>query len=544
MDISRSIIKMEFKVLERGKFLPNEGKNTAYLRVDNWNDYFYYTLFQVEVFDENGICYELGDVKIAYKGQEEGSANATSVKIDTHFTKLSQEFFSLGQSTEYYKKLSSMPKETRINYLKGINDLVAHPELISIIEDEQVFGTSLLRDVYIASIRGKFRSVLNGDNESTPFHFIFERDETEEVGGIQLDFNVGVDTKPPTNIHAIIGRNGVGKTTLLNGIISAIRGVENIQSQQCRIKPLDYRYESNNRDYFSSLISVSFSAFDPFIPPTEQSDPAKGTCYFYLGLKKPGDIESLLGFRELRKECIQSSINCFNDNDKAERWQKSIEKLSSDINFSEMSLENLRFTYQALIQKYRLNDRSNEKEYEKRKLEMYFEYEKHVLSILEKMSSGHAIVFMTITRLVEKVDERSLVLLDEPESHLHPPLLSALIRALSDLLVSRNAIAIIATHSPVVLQEVPRRCVWKLYRRGKSIEASRPKIETFGESVSDLTTEIFGLEVVSSGFHNLLQESVNNGKTYKEILAEFDNQIGVEGKSLLKVMIADRKGGN
>lgn len=86
MDISRSIIKMEFKVLERGKFLPNEGKNTAYLRVDNWNDYFYYTLFQVEVFDENGICYELGDVKIAYKGQEEGSANATSVKIDTHFS--------------------------------------------------------------------------------------------------------------------------------------------------------------------------------------------------------------------------------------------------------------------------------------------------------------------------------------------------------------------------------------------------------------------------------------------------------------------------
>ena len=54
MGISRGIIKMEFKVLERGKFLPNEGKNIAYLRVDNWNDYSYYTLFQVEVFDENG----------------------------------------------------------------------------------------------------------------------------------------------------------------------------------------------------------------------------------------------------------------------------------------------------------------------------------------------------------------------------------------------------------------------------------------------------------------------------------------------------------
>ncbi len=39
MDISRSITKMEFKVLGRSKYLPNEGKNTAYLRIDNWNEY-------------------------------------------------------------------------------------------------------------------------------------------------------------------------------------------------------------------------------------------------------------------------------------------------------------------------------------------------------------------------------------------------------------------------------------------------------------------------------------------------------------------------
>jgi predicted ATP-dependent endonuclease of OLD family len=69
------------------------------------------------------------------------------------------------------------------------------------------------------------------------------------------------------------------------------------------------------------------------------------------------------------------------------------------------------------------------------------------------MSSGHAIVLLTITRLVATVEEKTLVLLDEPESHLHPPLLSAFIRALSDLLYDRNGVAIIATHSPVVLQE-------------------------------------------------------------------------------------------
>jgi predicted ATP-dependent endonuclease of OLD family len=98
-------------------------------------------------------------------------------------------------------------------------------------------------------------------------------------------------------------------------------------------------------------------------------------------------------------------------------------------------------------------------------------------------------------------------LLDEPEAHLHPPLLSAFIRALSDLLVNRNGVAIIATHSPVVLQEVPKICVWKIWRNGREVVVERPEIETFAENVGILTRKVFGLEVANSGFHKLLSES-------------------------------------
>lgn len=49
----------------------------------------------------------------------------------------------------------------------------------------------------------------------------------------------------------------------------------------------------------------------------------------------------------------------------------------------------------------------------------------NIKKYLSRMSSGHAIVLFTITRLVDTVGEKSLVLLDEPEVHLHPPLLSA-----------------------------------------------------------------------------------------------------------------------
>ncbi|MFG4140517.1 AAA family ATPase, partial [Klebsiella pneumoniae] len=67
--------------------------------------------------------------------------------------------------------------------------------------------------------------------------------------------------------------------------------------------------------------------------------------------------------------------------------------------------------------------------------------------ICKKFSSGHSIVLLIICRLIEELEEKTLVLLDEPESHLHPPLLSTFIRILSDLLVKRNGIGLIATHS-------------------------------------------------------------------------------------------------
>jgi energy-coupling factor transporter ATP-binding protein EcfA2 len=89
---------------------------------------------------------------------------------------------------------------------------------------------------------------------------------------------------PSTNIHAFIGRNGCGKTTILNGMIDAI---VNPSNEECFFTEIELFNESRiPNGYFRSLISVSFSAFDPFTPPKEQPDPAKGTRYFYIGLKK------------------------------------------------------------------------------------------------------------------------------------------------------------------------------------------------------------------------------------------------------------------
>ncbi|MBK4588109.1 ATP-binding protein, partial [Enterobacter hormaechei] len=222
-----------------------------------------------------------------------------------------------------------------------------------------------------------------------------------------------------------------------------------------------------------------------------QPDPTKGTCYFYLGLKKTaGDVgvSQLRTIDELREECVSSLIVCFSDKIKKGRWMKAISTLESDNNFLAMNLSEL----------FEISDDK--------------ELRSKFMRLLRKMSSGHAIVLLTITKLVEKAEEKTLVLIDEPESHLHPPLLSAFTRALSDLLIDRNGVSIIATHSPVLLQEIPKMCTWVINRYGKQISVARPTIETFGENVGLLTREVLRLEVENSGYHSLLKKHVDNGE--------------------------------
>jgi len=68
----------------------------------------------------------------------------------------------------------------------------------------------------------------------------------------------------------------------------------------------------------------------------------------------------------------------------------------------------------------------------------------------------------------------------------------------------------------------------------------RPENETFAENVGVLTREVFGLEVSKSGFHELLENSIESDKSYESILQDFDQQLGFEGRAILRALIAHR----
>jgi len=152
-------------------------------------------------------------------------------------------------------------------------------------------------------------------------------------------------------------------------------------------------------------------------------------------------------------------------------------------------------------------------------------------------------VLLTITKLVEFLEEKSILILDEPEMHLHPPLLASFLKAVSELLVNRNAVAIVATHSPVILQEVPSSCVNILNRNGKFSKINKTLIETYGENLGTLTREVFGLEINDSGYNLELKKAVNNFDNYHEILEYFNNHLASEARTIVKsLLLSKRKG--
>jgi len=503
---------MNFIILPRNSKTPQSGLNTAYLTIDHWNDFSFVTMFYLELYDGKGVLHDLGNVKIGFKGQT--TEQSTHSSLDSSFQQLPHDYFSVGQDVDYYRKISSLTEPLKTNLLRALKDIVLATELIDITKEEEVFRTALLRDVSLSVIKGQFSRVLAGHPPLTNFEFKYSRPESDKMSGLELKFKVEIESKPSTNIHAVIGRNGVGKTTLLNGMIEAItsKGLSTAKFYDEE----GWQETPIANDYFSSLVSVSFSAFDPFDPPVEQLDPSQGTCYFYIGLKKEGDV--LKGLNDIHQEFLQALKSCFNHPPRRDRWLRAIETLESDENFECMELKELsQFSGDELVTK--------------------------ALKTIKRMSSGHAVVLLTITRLVATVEEKTLVLIDEPESHLHPPLLSAFVRALSELLHDRNGVSIIATHSPVVLQEIPKSSVWKINRVGLAIEACRPNIETFGENVGVLTREVFGLEMIKSGFHDLLVKSVGNGSSYQEIVNEYNDQLGLEARALLMTLVTHRDRG-
>ncbi|MGX1196003.1 AAA family ATPase [Metabacillus sp. SLBN-84] len=515
---------MLFEVREPGFDPASENPNdeTVYLIKDNWNDWYdYKTLFKLVYKNEYGIK-NIGEIKIGEFGMKPDQTKYVSPNIPDSFPLLGEQFFSLGQDVSYYKNLNELGEDLRFEILGKLKDVALNNSLFNNALDEDVMGRSLLRSVSRTSVRGQFRRLAFGDSSLTPYKFTYITPGEDSVN--ELIFEVKPDSTPPSNVHILIGRNGVGKTHILNNMIKSLV----LSNPNEDYGKFHSKLEENNQEIFASIVSVSFSAFDQTKPLPQQEDNSKGMKYSYVGLQQQVSTDNEISddntldvkeqeqsypknVKMLGKE-FSESLRAIIKASKTIRLRMALRTLEADPVFKDIGISDIVF---------RKNIRKARK-------------------VFQKLSSGHKIVLLTITKLVETVEERTLVIMDEPEGHLHPPLLAAFTRALSDLLKTRNGVGIIATHSPVVLQEVPKSCVYIINRSNREVSIERPEVETFGENIGTLTREVFGLEVTQTGFHKLLSDAVEEIGDFDSTIDYFNEELGMEARAIIRALLLYR----
>lgn len=116
---------------------------------------------------------------------------------------------------------------------------------------------------------------------------------------------------------------------------------------------------------------------------------------------------------------------------------------------------------------------------------------------LQPLSSGQQLFFKFSLNLCAFIESGALVLVDEPENHLHPAFITQLMSLLREVLRETGSFAVVATHSPFVVREVTGADVSILSRTNDGEPLVRsPRLQTLGASVAAVSAYVFGDETV------------------------------------------------
>lgn len=486
-----------YKVIERYSQRGVKRKGTNIIFEENhWDDFSFRTTFEVYYHSDQEYPKWIGSIQIANinkaKEKESDERYRTMEDILPDFEKLNSNYISLGNS-EYYKNLYSIFKNKTSTILEELRDIAYNPELYELYKDEEVVKKSFLRTM------GRESSVLEelkklareGTRFSYDFKIIYEED-SEAI--LSLNFKTDDNSLLPTNMHALIGDNGTGKTTLLQDFLNAsLRRKSVVSSRFSNEKTFSIkdneapdRYSQSISYYFNKVIYVSYSIFD--------------------ALSEVKNIDNDIDLVIIGKETvIEFELSIFKN------YLKKLVSNRESFKLFDQTITSLNMYRKSLYKEYsdEIDDMSKE-EKDKYIEDVTILYDK-------KSSSGQRIVLNTLAALISEIEPKTLIIFDEPELHLHPPLLSNFIRSISKILTEKNGLGIMATHSPVVLQEIPKDNVYILENTEKFISARRPTKETFGENISTLMNTVFELDIKESGFYNLIKDLIERGECIEKL---------------------------
>lgn len=491
----------------------------ALLVQDNWDDFGYKSTFHAYLFISPNTKIDLGNIKIIQASLTGGYTEMP----EEPFEFLPAGHASLGADLSYYETLYKLGKEVFRPYLDGLRDVAFNDEYKAAVEDTEGYRVSMLRfsgaeRTIVDAARLLRAQALPPKRRDGGFQFKFKSQVSSDAKPFTVEFDFRRRGDLPNRINALIGYNGTGKTRLLSNIAIVASGYGYAKKEDVLIDAAG-RFVGTAPP-FKTVVVVSYSAFDTFVIPGQNETEKQRLQnegelfgYTYCGLRErttaavpvgetgyrlrtPAEIEQefLAALRRLRKA------------NRVDLFAETLKPLLRDPSFQRIGLTQV------------YGDHNDEE----------------LGELFRELSSGHKVVLKIIAELIAHISgsEPTLVLIDEPETHLHPPLLAAFLKSVRACLENLDGYAIIATHSPVVLQETPSRYVQVLRRVAKQNLVVGPSIETFAESIGVITQEVFNLGDGSSDWHETLR-ALAHRERIEQIEELFGQKLGFAARSYI-----------
>lgn len=138
-----------------------------------------------------------------------------------------------------------------------------------------------------------------------------------------------------------------------------------------------------------------------------------------------------------------------------------------------------------------------------------------------KLSSGQRSIFRFALHFIAHAGFGTLLIIDEPETYLHPNLVSKYMMLLYSILEQTRSVAIIATHSAYVVREIPTHCVHVLKRIDGVVTSRHVYAKTLGASVSELSYAVFGDSTVSAYHQKISEEVSKSGLSFEQVIRSY-----------------------
>jgi len=496
---------------------PKPGQVIIYVDENTWNDFgfrihchFTAKLHNSDKVIQSGILFgflpQTDNVKSDKKVFEQDYSslnNALESRNVSRNEKISSKdmpkYFTLLPNIQAYRTLvSELGADHTTNILSQLNDLVINKVRDSSqvwfeeVIKSKVFVLAFMRNSEPFFAFHNAASVLAGEGEENFEAISHELDLTFKLDGftnqheVKFRFGSTQGNLIPKRINILIGENGLGKSQVLNQFCrSALRysGTED--------NLIDVR-SSIKRPMINRLLAIGTPGETTNTFPGERIKTQK-IYYRRLNLtrKASGSASKRVG-----ETLVQLARNDEEIGGR-ERWDLFWGSLSKVMAVGELVI-GLKKDNQYGREYVNLEALRN-REGEQHVLELWGNINPNAepkIKFNDKyypLSSGQLTFFKFALLCCLHIENGSFVLMDEPETHLHPNLIADFVELLDHILEHTGSQAIIATHSAYFVKEVPRAQVHVFKGDADGgIFIESPRLRTFGSDVDSISQYVFG----------------------------------------------------